>query len=209
MLLLRLRPVRWRCGSTSRDDDSVRLILITRALPYTCLDIPASCSVCVGCAEGHVLKACLHFSFFYRHFYFPAQLAGGFTPQQSSGQAVVTGFVLSPLRYVRSFFIARRFSISTGRRFSLNAPNSRSRDFRWSAFTQENVLTSIHSVRLEPSKLILVSTRTTYLPTLDAASCQVIQGASLRGWHSPLGTLAQEGQIKRKHIKLSEVPDCS
>ena len=30
------------------------------------------------------------------HFYFPAQLVGGFYPQRPSGQAVVTGVVPSP-----------------------------------------------------------------------------------------------------------------
>ena len=42
--------------------------------------------------------------FFYNHFYFPAQLVGGFSPQRSSGQVVATGVVPSPPRYVPSEF---------------------------------------------------------------------------------------------------------
>ena len=53
---------------------------------------------------------------FCNHFYFPAQLVGGFYPQRSSGQAVVTGVVPSP-RYVPSFLSRTGFSIPTAGRF--------------------------------------------------------------------------------------------
>ena len=55
---------------------------------------------------------------------------GKFYPQRSSGQAVVTGVVPSPLRYVPSFLSRIGFSIPTARRFSSNVANSRSRSFR-------------------------------------------------------------------------------
>ena len=51
-------------------------------------------------------------------------------PQLSSGQAVVTGVVPSPRRYVPSLFSRIGFSIPTARRFSSNVANSRSRAFR-------------------------------------------------------------------------------
>ena len=55
---------------------------------------------------------------------------GKFYPQRSSGQAVVTGVVPSPLRYVPSFLSRIGFSIPTARRFSSNVANSRFRAFR-------------------------------------------------------------------------------
>ena len=58
--------------------------------------------------------------FFNHHFFFPAQLVGGFYPQRSSGQAVVTGVVPSAPRYVSSFSSRIGFSIPTARRFSSN-----------------------------------------------------------------------------------------
>ena len=53
--------------------------------------------------------------YFNHHFYFPAQLVGGFYPQRSSGQAVVvTGL---PPRCVPLFLLRIGFSIPTARRF--------------------------------------------------------------------------------------------
>ena len=52
------------------------------------------------------------------------------------------------------------FSLPTARRFPSKAPNSSCRVFRYSIFIQAH--TSMHSVRLEPTKLILAGTRTTY-----------------------------------------------
>ena len=54
-----------------------------------------------------------------------------FYPQPSSGQAVVTGVVPFPPRYVPSMFIAHSVQYShTARRFSSNVAYSRSRAFR-------------------------------------------------------------------------------
>ena len=75
----------------------------------------------------------LHFFLFFlgHYIYFPAQLVGGtYYPQQSSGQAVVTGVVPSPPQYVPSFLSCIGFSIPTARRFSSNVATSRSRAFR-------------------------------------------------------------------------------
>ena len=47
-----------------------------------------------------------------------------FYPQRSSGQAVVTGAIPSPPRYVPSFLSRMGFSIATARRFSSNVANS-------------------------------------------------------------------------------------
>ena len=53
-----------------------------------------------------------------------------FYPQRCSGQAVVTGVVPSPPRYVPSFLSRIGFSIPTAQRFSSNFANWRSRAFR-------------------------------------------------------------------------------
>ena len=58
-----------------------------------------------------------------------SRIIGGFYPQRSSGQAVVTGVVRST-RYLPSFLSRIGFSIPTARRFSSNVANSRSRPFR-------------------------------------------------------------------------------
>ena len=57
-----------------------------------------------------------------------------FYPQRSPGQAVVTGVVPSPPRYVPSFLSRTGFSIPTARRFSSNVATSRSRAFRHNNF---------------------------------------------------------------------------
>ena len=92
--------------------------------------------------------------------------------KQTSGQAVVTGVYPSPPRCVPCFFLSRIgfISIPTARRFSSNVANSRSLSrFPLTNFLmQENAPTSMHSVRLEPTNLVLISTRITYQGTGDA-----------------------------------------
>ena len=64
---------------------------------------------------------------------FAAQLVSyyrRFYPQRSSGQAVVTGVLPSPPRYVPSILSRIGFSTPTARRFSSYIANSRSRAFR-------------------------------------------------------------------------------
>ena len=62
----------------------------------------------------------------------------------------------SPQRCAHSFSSSEGFGNSTARRFSSNVPNSRSRVFRYSIFTQGKVPANMHSVRLEPKNLISV-----------------------------------------------------
>ena len=87
---------------------------------------------------------------------------------------MITGVDLSPpgktLDYYRAYQVG--FSIPTAHRFSSNVANSRSRAFPEPVFIQGKVLTNKHSVRLEPTKLILliVGTRNTYQATGDAGS---------------------------------------
>ena len=90
-----------------------------------------------------------------------------FYPHPSSVQAVVTG-VSHPFSppFVPSCLLG--CNIPTARRLSSNVANSRSRAFRKSMLVQEKVLASrMHSVRLEPTKLILLGTRITYQATGD------------------------------------------
>ena len=69
------------------------------------------------------------------------------------------------------------FIIPPARRFSSNIANSRSRASRESFFVQEKSLTNVHSVRLEPTKLILVGPRTTYQATGGAGYVPIKIGA--------------------------------
>ena len=81
-----------------------------------------------GYTAVHVSRT---FFFFQHHFSFPAQLTRRrFYPQRSAGQAVVTGVIPSPPRYVPSFLSRIGFSIPAARRVSSNVANSRSRAFR-------------------------------------------------------------------------------
>ena len=100
-----------------------------------------------------------------------------FYPQRASGQAVVTGVYLPFFPPGTCLYFLSRIGvcIPTACRFSSNVANSRSRAFRYLViifFKQEkasiNRSTSMHSVRLEPTKLILTRTRTTYHATGDA-----------------------------------------
>ena len=70
-------------------------------------------------------------------------------------------------RYVPSFLSRLGFSFPAARRFSSNVAHSRSRAFLYSICLRDKVpaRTSMHSVRLEPTILILVGTRTTYQAT--------------------------------------------
>ena len=62
---------------------------------------------------------------------------------QRSGQAVITGVVPSPRRYVLSLLSRIGFSVPTARRFSGNFAHSSSRAIRYSIFIQEKVPTSM------------------------------------------------------------------
>ena len=76
-----------------------------------------------------------------------------FYPQRSSGQAVVTGVVPSPPRYMPPFLSRIGFSIPTAGRFSSNVAinnSSRSRAFRQSII-QEKVYTSTLWARQQQS----------------------------------------------------------
>ena len=96
-------------------------------------------------------------------------LVGGFTLSGlRPGQAVDTVSSISPPGTCLYFLSRIGFSICSS--FSSNVDNSRFRAFRYTIFMQEKVLTSMHSVRLEPMKLILVGTRTTYEATGETMS---------------------------------------
>ena len=93
----------------------------------------------------------------------------------------LSDFVANPLSQVSSFLppgrcfhfygaYLVRFCIPTAHRFSSNLATSRSGAFRSSPFLQEIVPTILHSVRLEPTKLILIGTRTTYQAAGDAGT---------------------------------------
>ena len=92
----------------------------------------------------------------YHHFYFPAQLVGGFYPRRSSRRAVVIGVVPSPPRYVPFFLSHIGFSIPTARRFSSNVVSHALALSAYHFFMQEKVPTSMPSLRLEPARLILL-----------------------------------------------------
>ena len=82
---------------------------------------------------------------------------------------MVTGVVPSPPRYVPSFFVAHRVQHSHCSSVFIECSLlTLSRFPPIIFFMQEKFPTSMHSVRLEPAKLILVGTRTTYQATGDA-----------------------------------------
>ena len=83
----------------------------------------------VRAAFVHLIDCCYK-CMYKSSLYFPDELVGGY-PQQSSGQAVVTGGVVhSPPQYVPSFVSRIGLSIPIARRFSSNDALSRSRAFR-------------------------------------------------------------------------------
>ena len=101
---------------------------------------------------------------------------GKFYPKRSSGQAAVTGVVPSPPRYV-PLFLSRfdRVQPSQCSSISSNVANSRFPLININAGKSpyeyalaETQSTSMHSARLDPTKLIFVGTRTTYQATGDA-----------------------------------------
>ena len=94
------------------------------------------CLFCVLYASNNVehqskwARICMaRVTFFFNHFYFPSLTRTGkmFYPQRSSGQAVVTGVVPSPPRYVLFFLSHMGFRIPTARRFPSNVANTLSR----------------------------------------------------------------------------------
>ena len=80
------------------------------------------------------------FCFFLDHFYFPAQLIGGFTLSDLLDKPWSQ---VSSLLPPGTFLSCIGLSIPTARRFSSNVANSRSRALRQSFFMQEKVPTSI------------------------------------------------------------------
>ena len=114
------------------------------------------------------------FLFFFssnHHFYFPAYLVGGFTLSDLLGKPWPQVSYLLPPSTCLYLLSCTGFSIPTARQFSSNVANSRSRAFRYHFFTQEKPPTSMHSVRLEPTELILIGTRTTYYQAIGDAGC--------------------------------------
>ena len=94
-------------------------------------------------------------------------------PQQTSGQAVVTGVYPCP-RYVPLLFVAHRVSafpllVDLHRMYVTHALALSANQ----CFMQQEAPTSVHSARLEPTKLILMGWRTTYQATGDAGGACV------------------------------------
>ena len=119
---------------------------------------------------------------FDHHFYFPAQLVGGFTLSDLLDKPwSQVSPLLSPGTCLQ-FLSCIGFSIPTARRFSSNVANSRSRAFRQSFFyAKKSPYEYAHSVRIELAKLILVGTRITYQATGDAGYCtQLIRAPPFR-----------------------------
>ena len=81
--------------------------------------------------------------FFSHHFFFPAQLVGGFTLSDLLDKPWSQVSSLLPPDTCLQFLSRIGFSIPTARRFSSNVANSRSRAFRQSFFTQEKIPTSM------------------------------------------------------------------
>ena len=97
-------------------------------------------------------RRCYRYDTFFSHFDFPA-----------SGQAVVSGVVSSPPRYVPSVLPRIGFSIPTACRFSSNVANSRSRAFRESIRAQEKVSANLYEcVFLTLSRSCYSSSTTRY-----------------------------------------------
>ena len=105
-------------------------------------------------------------------FTFSSLTRSRFYPQRCFSGQTSRGFRCRPFSPpARAFILSRKaFNIPTASRRSSNVANSRFRAFHYSIYVQEKVLTSVHSVRLEPTKLILVGTRTTYRATGDACT---------------------------------------
>ena len=105
--------------------------------------------------------------FFPHHFYFLAQLEGGFT--LSDLLDVDTGVVPFPPRYVPSIFIAHRVQHSHCQSVFIECCQLTLSRFPLTNFyARQNPCEYVHSVRIELAKLILVGTRITYQATGDA-----------------------------------------
>ena len=108
--------------------------------------------------------------FLFQHFYFPAQVVGGFTLSDLLDKPWSQVSSLLPPGTRLQFLSRIGFSIPTARRFSSNVANSRSRAFRYSIFyARKSPYEYVHSVRIELAKRILVGTRITYQATRDAS----------------------------------------
>ena len=64
---------------------------------------------------------------------------------------------------------------------------------------QDKTLTGMHSVGLEPSKLILIGTRTAYQATGEAGSCMLLLGVDNNAVLSRLWLTASYKQVRREH----------
>ena len=124
-------------------------------------EIFSSCVVVVWGASG------LHFFCFL--FCFPSAFLLSsstrkrFYPQRSSGQAVVTGVVRSPPRYVPSIFIAHRVQYSHCSSIFIECCQlTLSRSPLIHFYARKSPYVYVHSVIIELTKLILVGTRKTY-----------------------------------------------
>ena len=92
-----------------------------------------------------------------------------FYPQRPSGQAVDTGVVPFPPRYVPSIFIAHRVQHSHCQSVFIECCQLTLSRFPLTNFyARQNPCEYVHSVRIELAKLILVGTRITYQATGDA-----------------------------------------
>ena len=88
---------------------------------------------------------------------------------------MVTGVVPSPPQHVALFFVAHRIQHSHYSSIFIECSYlTLSRFPPINFFMQEKVPTSMHSVRLEPTKLILIGTRATYQASGDADSNVIV-----------------------------------
>ena len=110
--------------------------------------------------------------FLYDHFIFPAQLVAAFTTSDLLDKPWSQVSSRLPSGTCLHFYRASVSAFPLFVDFYPNFENSRSCAFRSSVFTQGEVLRRecVHTVRTEPTKLILVGTMITYPPIGDAGA---------------------------------------
>ena len=117
-----------------------------------------------------ILSGILWYTFFLSSLLLSSLARRRFHPRQTSGQAMVTGVYPSPPP-VRAFIVCRAYYIGFIQHSHCSSIFIECNLLTLSCFPpinflmQEKVPTSMHSVRLEPTKLILIDTRTTYQAT--------------------------------------------
>ena len=117
----------------------------------------------------YLQKIC--FDYFDHHFYFPAQLVGGFTLSDLLDKSWSQVSSLFPPRYVPSIFVAHRVQhshCSSIHRMLQTHALALSASHILCKKKSLRVRGYVHSVRIELAKLILVGTRITYQATGDA-----------------------------------------